>query len=144
MKLESYGDLTLLNLAMHYKNFYELSLVRMMMCYGSLSHMYPFFRIEDICIGLQKLPSWKACDLQCVKAEMLKWKLKEAHAWISDIFNHALQHHMSHGCTNWIKSLHKRGDNWKRAYEQVSFRKHNTINQFCPSSCVEGGNLFEM
>ena len=42
---------------------------------------------------------------------MLKWTGKEAHAWISDIFNNALQHGTSYDCTtNWIKPLHK-GEN---------------------------------
>ena len=54
------------------KNQYELSLSGKMMCYGSLSHMSPFFTIEDIYIGLKKLASRKASDLQCIKVEMLK------------------------------------------------------------------------
>ena len=42
---------------------------------------------------------------------MLKWTSKKVHAWISDIFNHALQHCMPYDRTkNWIKSLHKGGD----------------------------------
>ena len=87
---ESYGDLTLLDLSMHCKNLYELSLAGKMMCYGSLS-MSPFFTIEDIRIGLNKLVSRKASNLQCIKAEMLKKIGKEAHSWISDMFKHALQ-----------------------------------------------------
>ena len=36
---------------------------------------------------------------------------KEAHAWISDMFNHALQHGMLYDwTTNSIKPLHKVGD----------------------------------
>ena len=82
-----------------------------MMCYGSLAHMPPFFTSDDICIGLKKLASRKASDLQCIKVEMLKWTGKEAHAWISDMFNHALQHDMPlEWTTNWIKPLHKGGD----------------------------------
>ena len=57
-----------------------------MMCYGSLSYMPLFFMIEDVCIGLKKSASQKANNLQCIKAKMLKWTGKEAHAWISDIF----------------------------------------------------------
>ena len=42
---------------------------------------------------------------------MLKWTGKEAHIWISDMFNDALQHRMSYNwTTNWIKPLHKGGD----------------------------------
>ena len=78
------------------------------MCYGSLSHMSPFFTIEDICIGLKILASRKASDLQCIKVEMLKWMGKEAHAWINDTFNHSLQHGMSFDwTTNWIKPLYR-------------------------------------
>ena len=95
---------------MHCKNLYELSLAGKMMCYGSLSHMSPFFTIEDICIGLKKLFSRKASDLQCIKVEMLKLTGKEAHAWIKHMFNHALQHGMPYDRnTNWIKPLHKGG-----------------------------------
>ena len=87
------------------KNLYELSLAGNMMCYGSLSQMSPFFTIEDI------LVSQKASDLQCIKVEMLKWAGKEAHVWISDMFNDALQHGMQYDwTTNWIKLLHKGGD----------------------------------
>ena len=64
---------------MHCKNLYELSLPRKMMCYGSLSHMSPFFTIKDIFLGLKKSASRKASDLQCIKVEMLKWTGKEAH-----------------------------------------------------------------
>ena len=39
---------------------------------------------------------------------MLKWTGSEAHVWISDMFNHALQHGMLFDwTTNWIKPLHK-------------------------------------
>ena len=79
---------------MHCKNLYELFLTRKMMCYGPLSQMFSFFTIEDICIGLKKLASRKANDLQCIKAEILKWAGKEAHVWISYMFNYALQHGM--------------------------------------------------
>ena len=42
---------------------------------------------------------------------MLKWMGKEAHSWINDMFNHALQHDMLYDqTTNWIKPLHKGGD----------------------------------
>ena len=42
---------------------------------------------------------------------MLKWMGKEIHVWISDMFNHALQHGMSyHKTTYWIKPLYKGGD----------------------------------
>ena len=75
---------------MHCKNLYELSLAGKMMCYDSLSHTSPFFTIEDICIGLKKLASRKANDLQCIKVEMLKWIGKEEHACINDMFNHTL------------------------------------------------------
>ena len=35
----------------------------------------------------------------------------DAHAWINDMFNHALRHGMSYyWTTNWIKPLHKGGD----------------------------------
>ena len=71
-------------------HLYELSLPGNTMCYGSLSHMTPFFTIEDICIGLQKIASRKANNLQCIKVEMLKWTVNEAYAVISDMFNHAL------------------------------------------------------
>ena len=66
--VESCGDLTLLDLSMLCKNLYELSLVGKMICYGSLSHMSPFFTIENICIGL-KLASRKPSDIQCIKVE---------------------------------------------------------------------------
>ena len=90
---------------------YELSLARNKMCSDSLSHMSPFFTIEDICIRLKKLASRKANDLQCIKAEMLKWTGKEAHVWLSDMFSDSLQHGMPYDwTTNWIKSLHKGGD----------------------------------
>ena len=89
-----------LDLSMHYKNLYELSLARKTMCYRSLSHMSPFFTIGDIYIGLKKLASRKESDLQCIKTEMLKWMRKETHAWISDIFNYALQHVIPYDCTS--------------------------------------------
>ena len=42
---------------------------------------------------------------------MLKWMGKEAHVWINDMFNHALQHGIAYDwTTNWIKPLHKGGD----------------------------------
>ena len=42
---------------------------------------------------------------------MLKWKGKEAHVWISDMCDHALQHDMSYNWTiNWVKLLYKGGD----------------------------------
>ena len=42
---------------------------------------------------------------------MLKWTEKEAHAWICDMFNHALEHGMLYDWTaNWIKPIHKGGD----------------------------------
>ena len=50
----------------------------------------PFFTIGYIYIGLKKLASRKASDLQCIKVEMLKWTGKEAHVWISNMFNDAL------------------------------------------------------
>ena len=53
-----------------------------MMYYDSLSHMPPFFIIEDICIRLKKLASRKASELQFIKVEMLKWTRKGAHAWV--------------------------------------------------------------
>ena len=57
------------------------------------------------------MASQKASDLQCIKVEMLKWTGKEAHAWIRDMFNHALQRGMPYDwTTNWIKPLHKDGD----------------------------------
>ena len=34
--VETYGDLTFLDLSMHYKNLYELSIARKTMCYDSL------------------------------------------------------------------------------------------------------------
>ena len=74
MKTKEYGvvlSLSLLTLFMHCKNLYELPLVEKIICYGSLSHMSPFFTIEDICIGLKKLASHKASDLQCIKVEIL-------------------------------------------------------------------------
>ena len=66
--VENYGDLTLLDLSMHCKNLNELSIAKMMMSCGSLSHISPFFTIENVCIGLTKLASRKARDLQCIKA----------------------------------------------------------------------------
>ena len=46
-----------------------------------------------------------------MKTEMRKWTRKEAHAWINDTFDHALQHHMPwHWAINLIKTLHKGGD----------------------------------
>ena len=36
--------------------------------------------IEDVYIGLTKFDSQKLGDLQAIKAEMLKWVRKEAHA----------------------------------------------------------------
>ena len=53
----------------------------------------------DLRIGLSK-------GKRASKAEMLKWTGKETHVWISDMFNHALQHGMSYTwTTNWIKPL---------------------------------------
>ena len=95
----SYDNLTLHDLSMHCKNLYELSLADKMMCYGFLAHMSPLFTIEDIWIGLKKLASRNASDLQCIKAEMFKWTGKESHVWISDMFNHALQHGMAYDWT---------------------------------------------
>ena len=34
---------------------YELSIVENIMCYGSLSHVPPFFATEDVCIGVKTL-----------------------------------------------------------------------------------------
>ena len=47
------------------------------MCYGSFSHIPPFFMIEDVCIGIKKLASQKARNIQCIKAQMVKWMGKE-------------------------------------------------------------------
>ena len=69
------------------------------MCYGSLAHMSPFFTIEYICIGLKKLASRNANNLQGIKVKMLKWRGKEAHVWISVMFNNALQHGMLYDWT---------------------------------------------
>ena len=42
---------------------------------------------------------------------MLKWIGKEAHIWICDMFNDALQHGMPYdSTTSWIKPIHKGGD----------------------------------
>ena len=43
-----YGDLTLMELFMHYKNVYEQSNVGQVMCYGSLSHICSLFEIDDV------------------------------------------------------------------------------------------------
>ena len=51
----------------------------------------PFFAIKDVYIG-----SIEMRDLQYMKVEMLKWTGKEAHVWISLMFNCALQHAMPH------------------------------------------------
>ena len=73
--------------------------------------MSPFLTIEVIGIGLKKWVSRKARDLQCIKAEMLKWTRKDAHVWINDMFYHVFQHGMPYNwTTNWIKPLHKGGD----------------------------------
>ena len=40
--VESYGDITLLDISMHCKTIYELLSSRKMVCYGSLSNMPPF------------------------------------------------------------------------------------------------------
>ena len=43
-----------------------------------------------------------------IKAKMLKWMGKEAHAWINDMLNDASQHGMPFDwSTNWTKPLHK-------------------------------------
>ena len=42
-----------------------------MTCYGFLSHMTSF-TIEDVCIGVEKLTTYNACDLQGSKIEILK------------------------------------------------------------------------
>ena len=52
-----------------------------MICYGSLSHIPPFFTIEDVDIKLKNLASRN-------KDKMFKW---ETLAWISDMFNYVLQ-----------------------------------------------------
>ena len=66
------------------------------MWYNSLSHKPSLFTIEDICIGLKKLATHKMGSFQGLKAKRLKWRGGEAHVWISDMFNHALQHGMPH------------------------------------------------
>ena len=44
LKLESYGDLALVNLAIHCMNLYELYIAIKMICYGYLSHNMPLER----------------------------------------------------------------------------------------------------
>ena len=46
------------------------------------------------------MTSLKARDLKGIKDEMLKWKGKEAHAWVDYLFNQALQHGMPY---DWSK-----------------------------------------
>ena len=49
---------------MHCKNLYEQSNVEKVMCYGSISHILPYFTIEDVCIGLiKKLASEKGGNI---------------------------------------------------------------------------------
>ena len=47
------------------------------MCSGFLSHMSPFFMIEDVCIGIKNLASQNARNIQCIKAKMVKWMGKK-------------------------------------------------------------------
>ena len=65
----------------------------------------PIFFNNTICVkqGYSLSPthshSPKASNHQCIIAEILKCTGKEAHAWISNIVDHALQHDMSYDCT---------------------------------------------
>ena len=90
------NDLTPKDLCMpckdtHVLNFYEQPNAKrwsvMVLFHILLSP--PFFTIKDVCIGLRKLASQKASDLQCINIEMLKWMGKRALAWTNDMFNHA-------------------------------------------------------
>ena len=73
--------------------------------------MPPFFTIEDVCVGLTKLASRKASNLQYIKGEIHKLIPKDVHLSINDMFNHALQHYIPNDwTTNWIKPLYKDGD----------------------------------
>ena len=57
---------------MHCKNLYINNNAQSMMCYDSLSHMPYYLVIEDVCIGVEKLTTYNACDLQGSKIEILK------------------------------------------------------------------------
>jgi len=110
-RADTYGDLTLVDMYAHCKMLYEQADANQMPCIGSLPDKPSFFTVGDVNAGLGKLASNKAGDLQGMKVEMLKWMPKDAHAWISEMFNLALQHGMPHDWnTNWIKPLHKGGD----------------------------------
>ena len=76
-----------MDLYVHCKDLYEHT-IRKMMSYDSLSHMNSFFTIESVSTGIKKLAPRKGRDLQCIKVEMLIWKGKKAHEWISYMFNH--------------------------------------------------------
>ncbi|MCO5564115.1 hypothetical protein L7F22_017771 [Adiantum nelumboides] len=107
-RVESFGDLNLVDMYMHYKNLYEQPNVGKILCHGSLLCVPSFFTVKDVRGGLKKLATRKAGDLQGFKSEMLKWTREETHIWICDMFNLALQHGMPHGwSTNWIKPLHR-------------------------------------
>ena len=49
------------------------------------------FMTVDICIGQVRNCPRNIGDLQGLKTKMLKWMGIEAHAWITYLFNHALQ-----------------------------------------------------
>ena len=53
-RVKNYHELPLMDLSMQSKNLYNLSIAKQMICYGSLSHMFPFF---DVCARLKKLTS---------------------------------------------------------------------------------------
>ena len=77
--VERYGDLTPMDMSLNYKNLYELTIVKKLMCYDSLSHIPLFFTIEDVCIWLKKISLSKGKRFS-MYAEILKWTRKEAHA----------------------------------------------------------------
>ena len=61
---------------------------------------------KDIYIGLKKLPFCKVGDLEDIKNEMLKWKGKETHIWISDMLNCVVQPAISHDWSTFGSNLY--------------------------------------
>ena len=88
----------------HCKNLYEQPNVVKMECHQTKPS---FFTIKYVHHGLEKLATFKAKDVQGLKAKILKWTRVKMHYWICDVFNLVLQYGMAHDWgINWIKPLH--------------------------------------
>ena len=110
---EATGNITLVNMYKHCKALYKQPNDGQSLnnSFPPCTPLSPLVSISDVCKGLKKMATRKARDLQGIKAKMLNWTTMEAHTWICNMLNLAIQHGMPNDLNmNWIKPLHKGGD----------------------------------